>query len=114
MASLAHATLKPLRRFTALLSLVLFLSVTSNVGTDESWKPARVFSTFKNAVFRVTATGNLYNGEVEVETGSGFVINKEGLAITANHVTLPQRSNYKSVALSVSLGPKREAVVRNA
>jgi hypothetical protein len=64
---------------------------------------------YKDAMLHVESEGYLFNGEVEKVTGTGFVITKDGYAITANHVTFATKSNYKRIVVVVRAGSLRAA-----
>jgi len=69
-----------------------------------------IYSKLGPAVGRIEFEGELYSGEVERGTGSGFLISAEGYMLTCKHV-VPVPTNYKNVILSVRLGSRGSAQV---
>ncbi len=77
-------------------------TVSITLGARSSNRPS-VWANNFDAVFSIEATGHLYNGSSEKETGTGFFITPDGLALTANHVVFTNKDNYKSIEVLVSL-----------
>jgi len=100
-------------RKLSIFSGAVLLSVTA-LADKTSLKPNQVFTLNKMAVFKITATGQMYNGDKEISTGTGFLIDPAGFALTANHVIFAKPQNYKSVNIDVSIGPKDQAVALSA
>lgn len=63
-----------------------------------------------DAVFAIEATGHLYNNTTESEAGTGFFVSDDGLALTANHVVLNSKDNYRSIDVSVRVPGSASAV----
>lgn len=71
--------------------------------------PASIFSTYKKSIAFIETEGFLYNGEIEQISGTGFVISRDGLLITNNHVTFDNKENYKQIIVKVRLGSRYAA-----
>ncbi len=97
-----------------LLTVTFAVSICVLTSAEDAVSPAKIYAAYKSAVLKVTATGELYNHERELSTGSGFVLNRGGLAVTSNHVVFDEPDNYKSVTITVSIGPNKEAIQRQA
>jgi hypothetical protein len=87
------------RRHLSLVALIL--SVWGVAFAASGGGTVQIFADHEDAVLFVEAQGHLFNGEVETETGSGFFINRQGLAVTANHVIFTNPDNYESVSITV-------------
>jgi hypothetical protein len=92
MASRNPRPAVPLVAANLIVALVLSASASS---------PPAIWGDNVDAVLFVESVGELYNGTTERETGSGFLISADGLALTANHVTFANKDNYKSVTITV-------------
>lgn len=79
---------------TASVTISLALSASAS-------SPPSIWGDNVDAVLYVETVGELFNGTTERESGTGFLISPDGLALTANHVTLAKKDNYKSVTIVV-------------
>lgn len=73
--------------------------------SGQSRSAPEIYSRLGPAVGRIEFDGELYSGEREQGTGSGFLISPDGLMLTCKHV-VPVPTNYKSINLSVRLGSR--------
>ena len=92
MASRSRRPPVPLVAAGLAVAFVLLASASS---------PPSIWGDNVDAVLFVETAGELYNGSIERESGSGFLISSDGLALTANHVTFTNKDNYKSVKVTV-------------
>lgn len=65
-----------------------------------------VFSRNRDALVLITAQGSLYNGKIDTEMGSGFLVAKSGLVLTNNHVVLDRPDDYKQIAITGKVGSR--------
>ncbi len=59
------------------------------------------------SIIQLQSVGELYNGEKEISSGTGFVIAESGLAITCSHV-VPESNVYKTMKRQAFLGTDNE------
>src|SRR4249919_2414864 len=86
---------------------LIMASVTASLALPVSGSsPPSIWGDNMDAVLYVETAGELFNGTIETETGTGFLISADGLALTANHVTLAKKDNYKTVTIVVKRGTK--------
>lgn len=90
-------------RSTALVTALLFMfwPTVSAFADDAAVMLAGRYGSF---VAHVEVIGDLYNGEREIEAGSGLLVGGN-LVITNNHI-LPDPQNYKTQIVNVRLGTR--------
>jgi hypothetical protein len=71
-------------------------------------EPADIYSRFNSAVLYLESRGQLYNNSTDDESGTAFLISKDGHVITSEHLIFPNRQNYKDVVIRVWAGPTRK------
>lgn len=71
---------------------------------------ARLYKVMGPSVARIEFDGELYNGEQEHVTGSGFVLRTGGYVLTCKHV-VPELSNYRNATINVRFRSKNAPAV---
>src|SRR4051812_35881551 len=83
-------------RWLAAAAMTTWLALSASASS-----PPSIWGNNVDAVLYVETVAELFNGTRETETGTGFLISSDGLALTANHVTFANKDNYKSVTITV-------------
>jgi hypothetical protein len=90
-------------KHTAIAALCASAFLVAQPGLADD-KAVAVSARFWNFVAHVEVIGDLYNGDREVEAGSGLLVGGR-YVITNNHI-LPDSQNYKTQTINVRLGSR--------
>jgi hypothetical protein len=92
-------------------ALAAALVATTMIGSASAKNLPEIFAELGPSVARVEFVGELYNGERETGTGSGFLVSEDGLILTCRHV-LPDPANYRSFEIYVRFGGRDQPAVK--
>lgn len=67
----------------------------------------QIMAKASSSIIQLQSLGELYNGEKEIVSGTGFVISESGLVLTCSHV-VPESNLYKTIKRTAFLGTDNE------